>query len=450
MSNDKVLELITRIHSMRHSSNIKNLDKVFKTDILLWLAKEIDCCEIIINFYSIDMSTIRRQKIDIYHIDTESKEYKGVSSTKCNMNIEISKKVIMYIGFVEFIKEGLINQKQRDVLDTVIPFISDFYYDGIKKVLSNKIKQAYSYITIINRRKKAGSIICKNIQILHKTIGAYKSFFCIVNNLTATIEYYKTSRSGFPYYKEQKESFTLLKDLNNTILKTMFFEWKERGEKEYLRDIFKEYIAEYDFNTRIFIYVYYHDDKPIALYIFFISISHIIDIQEIISLFKFCFSNSNAEIQLLFQRRCDKMIIDPIFKIKDTLIINDQVFILMPFSLEWSDRIWLKILKPSIEECGLKPIRADNLYGRDIMEDIWKTIVNSKIIIADITGRNPNVFYELGIAHTLGKTVILITQNEDDIPFDLNRYRHIIYKDNIEGCEILFTELKKSIQNIID
>jgi nucleoside 2-deoxyribosyltransferase len=81
--------------------------------------------------------------------------------------------------------------------------------------------------------------------------------------------------------------------------------------------------------------------------------------------------------------------------------------------------------------------------------DIWKGILKARIVIADITDRNPNVFYELGIAHTLGKPVILLTQKLTDIPFDLNRFRHIVYQDNLDGYDQLTKHLRASIREII-
>lgn len=65
------------------------------------------------------------------------------------------------------------------------------------------------------------------------------------------------------------------------------------------------------------------------------------------------------------------------------------------------------------------------------MEDVAKGITESRIIIAEITDRNPNVFYELGAAHALGKNVILLAQNENDIPFDIRSHRCILYEDNL-------------------
>jgi len=109
----------------------------------------------------------------------------------------------------------------------------------------------------------------------------------------------------------------------------------------------------------------------------------------------------------------------------------------MPFVAEWSSRIWQRCLRPNITAAGFEPVRADDLYGHDVMEDIWSMILSAEVVVADITGRNANVFYELGIAHTLGKPVILITQTTEDIPFDLNRYRHVIYEDNADGYDKL-------------
>ncbi|GEM_PF-5339487 len=127
----------------------------------------------------------------------------------------------------------------------------------------------------------------------------------------------------------------------------------------------------------------------------------------------------------------------------------DQCFVLMPFGAKWSDRIWMKQIKPIVEACGLPCFRADDLYGNNVMEDVAKGITESRIIIAEITDRNPNVFYELGAAHALGKNVILLAQNENDIPFDIRSHRCILYEDNLDGYEILRTNLQRCIDEIL-
>jgi hypothetical protein len=70
-------------------------------------------------------------------------------------------------------------------------------------------------------------------------------------------------------------------------------------------------------------------------------------------------------------------------------------------------------------------------------------------VVCDCTARNPNVFYEAGIAHTLGREVILITQSEHDIPFDLRHLRYIRYLNNVEGRTALTQALKLRMQHII-
>lgn len=148
----------------------------------------------------------------------------------------------------------------------------------------------------------------------------------------------------------------------------------------------------------------------------------------------------------LYQRRTKKMIVNPIFKERDTRLKEHDVFIIMPFTEDWSNSVWNHAIRPTVESLGLNAVRADDLYGQNIMEDVWKGILQSSIVIADITGRNANVFYELGIAHTLGKKVILLTQDVKDIPFDLNVYRHIIYKTDIAGGDNLKERLGNAIK----
>lgn len=143
------------------------------------------------------------------------------------------------------------------------------------------------------------------------------------------------------------------------------------------------------------------------------------------------------------------MIVDPIYAGRDTRVVEGQCGVLMPFMEAWSDRIWSKCITPYLSDVGFSALRADDLYGRDVMEDIWEMILSSEVIIADITGRNANVFYELGLAHAIGKIVILITQNKDDIPFDLNRYRHVIYEDNADGYETLRDGLAGALNEVL-
>lgn len=99
---------------------------------------------------------------------------------------------------------------------------------------------------------------------------------------------------------------------------------------------------------------------------------------------------------------------------------------------------------------GLRCRRADDIWeNAAIIQDVVALIDRSHIVICDCTGRNPNVFYEAGIAHTLGREVILITQSEHDIPFDLRHLRYIRYLNNIEGRTALANALEARMQTIL-
>lgn len=132
--------------------------------------------------------------------------------------------------------------------------------------------------------------------------------------------------------------------------------------------------------------------------------------------------------------------------------INNQdsnlVSVMMPFKAEFSG-VYLA-LQASIEELGLRCIRGDDIWdNHSIMQDVVDIIAKARIVICDCSGKNPNVFYEAGIAHTLGKEVILLTQADDDIPFDLRHLRYIKYLRNNEGLESLHNAVQKRVRNIM-
>ncbi len=94
--------------------------------------------------------------------------------------------------------------------------------------------------------------------------------------------------------------------------------------------------------------------------------------------------------------------------------------------------------------------RADDFFGvHEIMKDIWLSLQGAGAVIADCTERNPNVFYEIGIAHTLGKPVILITENEDDVPFDVRAIRFIKYSMTPRGMKKFESTLEATLREIL-
>lgn len=107
-------------------------------------------------------------------------------------------------------------------------------------------------------------------------------------------------------------------------------------------------------------------------------------------------------------------------------------------------------IKQAAESVGLRCRRADDIWeNAAIIQDVVSLIDRSRVVICDCSGRNPNVFYEAGIAHTLGREVILITQSEHDIPFDLRHLRYIRYHNNGEGRVVLTQLLQGRIQTLL-
>jgi hypothetical protein len=88
------------------------------------------------------------------------------------------------------------------------------------------------------------------------------------------------------------------------------------------------------------------------------------------------------------------------------------------------------LYEPAIKKAGLTAVRADtDIFGTGkIIDQIWAGINNAKVLVAELTGRNPNVLYELGIAHALRKPVVLVSSNESDVPFDVRHVRVIYYE----------------------
>jgi hypothetical protein len=94
----------------------------------------------------------------------------------------------------------------------------------------------------------------------------------------------------------------------------------------------------------------------------------------------------------------------------------------------------------------LECLRADDIWDNStFIQDIFSLIFRSRVVVVDFTGRNPNVMYETGIAHALGKNVVPITQSIDDIPSDLGHHRALKYLPNEQGYKDLCNELYKRL-----
>jgi hypothetical protein len=107
---------------------------------------------------------------------------------------------------------------------------------------------------------------------------------------------------------------------------------------------------------------------------------------------------------------------------------GDSCFVMMPFA-ELLGGYYKLIYEPAITRAGLRAVRADDeiFATGKVIDQIWTGITAARVLVAELTGRNPNVFYELGLAHALSKPVVLVSSNQEDVPFDLHHIRVIYY-----------------------
>jgi hypothetical protein len=121
-----------------------------------------------------------------------------------------------------------------------------------------------------------------------------------------------------------------------------------------------------------------------------------------------------------------------------------KCFVIMPYSEGWSQAIERTILEVC-QNLDFKFSIAKNMEGRFIPNDIWRGITGAGVIVADLSGANPNVTYEIGLADVLGTAVVLIGQGEK-VPFDFLGQRLILYEDTVAGGLTLREELTSRLK----
>jgi hypothetical protein len=136
-----------------------------------------------------------------------------------------------------------------------------------------------------------------------------------------------------------------------------------------------------------------------------------------------------------------------VFKIPDGVVIDNQVAVMMPFATDFNE-VYTTI-KETCESIGLNCRRADEVWKDSaIIQDVFELIFTSSIVIADLSGKNPNVFYEIGISHTLGKFVVPIAQRTDDLAFDVGHHRVLKYSFEGDGKIKLKNNLQSRLKTI--
>lgn len=129
------------------------------------------------------------------------------------------------------------------------------------------------------------------------------------------------------------------------------------------------------------------------------------------------------------------------------VIDPELCFLLMPFERPWSSRVFATV-RSTVEGFGYRCLRADEDRGSIVLRDIWDRINEAAFVVADLTGSNPNVYYELGLAHTVGTEVLPLIQAGEPIPFDQRSYRIVIYEDTDDGHERLSRDLGRRIRSL--
>lgn len=173
-----------------------------------------------------------------------------------------------------------------------------------------------------------------------------------------------------------------------------------------------------------------------------------------------CFMRARKQIKDEFERKRSIMNFNPRFQARDIVVKPNQGFYVLPF--EDGPKNAMQAIKDEINNNGLdcelikSEDRFDPTRGNNIIENIWQDICASSFIIADISNRNPNVFYELGICDTIGKNVItLCSKNslesdyKNHLPFDISTQYTIIYDENYNGYKKMTEEVISRIKKIL-
>jgi hypothetical protein len=129
-----------------------------------------------------------------------------------------------------------------------------------------------------------------------------------------------------------------------------------------------------------------------------------------------------------------------------------RVFIVMQFSSPYNE-VYSHVIKAVCKEMKLTAIRADELYGPEIIiKDVIDNITKSQVVIADVSPTNPNVYFEVGYALALGKPIVLMAQRrkpDEPLPFDVSAFRVLFYDDSIGGKPLLEEGLRRHLREIL-
>ncbi len=126
---------------------------------------------------------------------------------------------------------------------------------------------------------------------------------------------------------------------------------------------------------------------------------------------------------------------------------KDTCVVLIPSSNDFTNQ-WKLAIKPAIEAVNIKPFKADETpTADDIVKNVTQSIFEARLVLADVSGSNPNVTYELGLAQAIGKQTIIVCQDVDEVPRDIQGHGLIVYDPN--DIETLRKDLENSIKELL-
>ena len=146
-------------------------------------------------------------------------------------------------------------------------------------------------------------------------------------------------------------------------------------------------------------------------------------------------------------KRTHLVVAPSVFQIPDLQPDKDLVSVMMPFDAAFTS-VYAAI-QQSCDDAHLRCLRVDDIWQETVVvQDVFNLLIRSHIVVVDFSGRNPNVMYETGIAHTLGRSVIPISQSLDDVPFDLRHHRVLKYLPNVEGLAAMQATLAERLETL--
>jgi hypothetical protein len=163
---------------------------------------------------------------------------------------------------------------------------------------------------------------------------------------------------------------------------------------------------------------------------------------DLCSKIRVAFGGMSLSEMAMLSRHSKGMAVAPVFGRPRPVKAKIGVFVLMPFKAKL-EKVYTDHIKKVGEKLGLAIRRADeDLATGPFMEKVWDGICAAQLVLADCTEKNPNVFYEIGMAHTVGKKVVLITRSDKDIPADIKHFDYVPYIYDPEGVDALLKKLE--------